>query len=527
MSKSLGVMLDLSRNAAMKPEKIKEFASILKKMGYTTLYLYMEDTYEIEGEPYFGHLRGRYSVEELQSVDEYCYSIGMEVIPCIQTLAHMERMLKWGIAYRNIVDIDNVMLVGEEKTYELIEKMFQTLRTCFRTDKINIGMDEAHNLGRGNYLTKHGYVKPFEIMKEHLDRVLALAKKYNYQATMWSDMFMRLALDGGYYLEKGAIPVKKMQEVKAYVPENVTICYWDYYHWDKKTYDKNIRAHKILSDKVSFAGGLWSWVGFGALNAESMKKTKKALLSAKENGVEEVFFTMWGDNGAECSFYSLLPALLYAAEGYRGNFDLKSIKKKFFDIFQIEWDSFMRVDLLGKKRLDDHVRHCKFGLYNDPFCGTCDFFIKDEDATDFKKFTRKLTYATKSVGGYAYLFESLKDLSAVLELKITLSNDTRKAYLERDIEKLKEITYKRYPLILRRFDKFYNSFKTRWDTENKPQGFEVQDIRLGGLKQRLLHCNEVLKSYLGGEIDKIEELETPVLEYASQWYAQIVTANGL
>ena len=54
----LGVMLDCSRNAVMKPEKVKEFIDILAKIGYNVLELYMEDTYEIEGEPYFGYLRG-------------------------------------------------------------------------------------------------------------------------------------------------------------------------------------------------------------------------------------------------------------------------------------------------------------------------------------------------------------------------------------------------------------------------------------------------------------------------------------
>ena len=55
----LGVMLDCSRNAVLRPEELYRFIDILAKMGYNTLQLYTEDTYEIEGEPYFGYLRGR------------------------------------------------------------------------------------------------------------------------------------------------------------------------------------------------------------------------------------------------------------------------------------------------------------------------------------------------------------------------------------------------------------------------------------------------------------------------------------
>ena len=64
---TLGIMLDCSRNAVMKPEKVKEFAKIIADMGYNMLQLYTEDTYEIKDEPFFGHMRGRYSQEEIFS----------------------------------------------------------------------------------------------------------------------------------------------------------------------------------------------------------------------------------------------------------------------------------------------------------------------------------------------------------------------------------------------------------------------------------------------------------------------------
>ena len=88
--KRFGVMLDMSRNAVMKPAALKEFASELAKMGYNTLLMYTEDTYEIPDEPYFGHMRGRYTREELRDLVAFCKTLGMEVIPCIQTLAHLE-----------------------------------------------------------------------------------------------------------------------------------------------------------------------------------------------------------------------------------------------------------------------------------------------------------------------------------------------------------------------------------------------------------------------------------------------------
>ena len=61
-----GVMIDCSRNGVMKPTQVMRLIDALAKMGYNMLELYTEDTYEVEEEPYFGYLRGRYTGEEIR-----------------------------------------------------------------------------------------------------------------------------------------------------------------------------------------------------------------------------------------------------------------------------------------------------------------------------------------------------------------------------------------------------------------------------------------------------------------------------
>lgn len=64
---SLGVMIACSRDAVMTVGKLKDFITILAKFGYDSVQLYTEDTYEIDGEPYFGYMRGRYTQEEIRT----------------------------------------------------------------------------------------------------------------------------------------------------------------------------------------------------------------------------------------------------------------------------------------------------------------------------------------------------------------------------------------------------------------------------------------------------------------------------
>ena len=106
MAKRFGVMLDMSRNAVMKPEEVKKIANVLKSFGYNMIQLYTEDTFEVENEPYFGYKRGRYSIEELRELDRYAASVGVELIPCIQTLAHLASLKRWREYRHKIFDID-------------------------------------------------------------------------------------------------------------------------------------------------------------------------------------------------------------------------------------------------------------------------------------------------------------------------------------------------------------------------------------------------------------------------------------
>lgn len=526
---TFGVMVDLSRNGVMKIGELKNYCDLLKKFGYNSIYLYIEDTYEIEGEPYFGHLRGRYSKKELKEINDYCNSIGMTVIPCFQTLAHLNQIFRWE-TYRSIRDMDDILLCEEEKTYELIEKMFQTFKECLSTNIAHIGMDEAHNIGLGRYLDKHGYQNRFEILSKHLKRVLSIAEKYGYKSIIWSDMFFRLAFNGSYYPKEANY--EKLDYVKTLVPENVQLCYWDYYHDLEETYSKYIKWHQHLSSDISFAGGLWSWLGFAPNNQISINRTKVAMRACRKNGVKEVFFTTWGDDGSETSFYAILPSLLCAVEFYNGNENMASIKAKFKELTGADFDAFMTLDKLNTRKhpLDNE---CKYNTFNDSVMGLFDYAL--EGANEYyKKLSRKLNNAAKKVGEFAYIFESGKALADYLAVKSEIGIQTRNAYLNKDTEALTEIANVIYPKIIKKLDAFIDAFERQWFKECKPFGFDVQHVRLGGIKERLIYSQKIIKKYLNGEVENIPELEEPVLPYkkedkfiCSNEFANIISPNIL
>ena len=167
----LGMMLDCSRNAVMKVSHFKKWLLRLALMGYNEAMLYTEDTFILPGEPYFGYMRGAYSLEELQEIDRYASALGIEMIPCIQTLGHLSQIMRWPI-YNEIKDTSSVLLVDEAKTYKLIEKMLDFWSVAFQSRRIHIGMDETHDLGRGKFMDEHGYEQGFDLFNRHLKKVV-------------------------------------------------------------------------------------------------------------------------------------------------------------------------------------------------------------------------------------------------------------------------------------------------------------------------------------------------------------------
>ena len=505
----LGVMLDLSRNAVMKPEKIKEFIDILAKIGYNTLELYMEDTYEIEGEPYFGYLRGGYTVSELKDIDAYASEKGVELIPAIQTLAHFNNLAKLP-NYEDIIDINDILLVGSEKTYALIEKMFKTLGEAFSSRLVNIGMDEAHMIGLGKYLDSNGYTDRYELLFKHLERVAAIADKYGFKLHMWSDMFFRIGNQGKYYGKDLCVSDGLSEKI----PDNVELVYWDYYHINSEDYEAMMSAHKSINDDFWFAGGAWCWGGFAPFNGYTMKAMKAAIQAADKYDVKNVLVTMWGDDGKDCSFFALLPSL-YAIKQYSlGIFDEKVIAEGFKACFGVDFNDFILLDIpnLLPVKHEELETPCKALLFCDPFLGILDDLVEEEREIPYKDYALKLSEAGKRAGEYKYLFDELSALCSVLEFKYDLGVRVRKAYKSGNKSIIKQICGE-LDITIARVDEFYKTFRALWYRENKPFGFEVQEARIGGLKQRLASCKERLEDYINEKIDRIEELEKDILPY--------------
>lgn len=505
---SLGASFDMSRNGVVKLSTLKKLVMKMALMGFNSLFLYTEDTYPVSDEPFFGYLRGAYTKDELKELDELCSLFGIELIPCIQTLGHLERFLHWPDATK-YKDTKEVLMVGEEKVYDLIDRMFSSCRECYRTHKIHVGMDEAMDLGLGKYLMKNGYENGFSIMQKHIERVLAIAYKYEFEPMMWSDMYFRCASPThDYYEDDINIPA----EVVANAPISMALVYWDYYHNNKEFYDRYINEHKKFAAPLWFAGGMWTWMG-PAIDYDVFFSTSlPALESCKKNGIKNVMVTTWGDDGAEVNIATMLLGLqVYAEWCWNGSYERERVNERFRACCGEEAERFERIAQFNKTAKMDVKSNLpnadKFLLWQDPLLGLHDIDIEglgfkaqyEDLETEFR------SYAEEG-GAFSLQWEFYAALAHTLSLKSELGLDILRAYQEKNMAELKKLSIQARSAS-ESIRTLRDAWWRMWRSTNKPNGFEVIEVRLGGVAFRLLSAAERLEELISGKVDIIEELE--------------------
>ena len=513
-------MGDMSRNAIYNMPTAKRMIRYLALMGYDSMMLYTEDTFELPGYPYFGHMRGRFSKQELKEIDDYAYDLGVEVIPCVQTLAHLATALRWpGFPF---VDTGDILMVGDERTYAFIDAIMKVCAECFRSRRINIGMDEAHMLARGNYLLKNGYRPSSEVMLEHLERVVKVCSDNGFYPMIWSDMFFRMAFNGKYRVSEGEIS----QDIIDKVPENLTLIYWDYYSLDEKIFSHMLDCHLKFHNPITFAGGAWKWYGFAPHNKFSLASTKMQLDVCADRKVDHVIVTSWGDNGGEASQFSTLSSMIYFAERcYKDVVDEATMENRCMDCFGIGFDALATLDapneLPGVSVKNGWpVNPSRYLTFNDPLEGLLDVHMNPEEAVEGFARNAERLFAYRDNADFGYIFETLGKLCVFLADKCDMSVRARKYYAEGNKEALRVLAEEQIPVMIVKLDDFISTFRYQWYKENKTFGFSTQELRLGGLKERLYSTALRLSEYIDGNIDRIEELEQPVLSFTGHKYSE-------
>ena len=504
-----GLMLDLSRNAVAQIDILKQFIREMAFMGHSWFMLYMEDVYEVEGAPYFGALRGRYSIKDLQEVDRYAQLFGVQLVPCIQTLAHVNQYFMWEAVEYKYKDIDDILNVGNAEVQALLTRMIASLRKAFSTDIIHIGMDEAYNLGRGRYLDENGFKNKSDIMQDHLSFMKTLCKEYGFKPIVWDDMFFSRYSNN----KNGAVPS---------IPNHVGLMYWDYYSSSFKHYQDKLKLFRSMAKKTMFAGGAWRWTGFIPHHKKTLETTLAALAACRKERIKEIIVTAWGDDGNEAPFYTCMFGLVLFAYLDCNVAYQETEFSQYLNLYTgMDFDGWMRQgepDLFEGTTGDNYdITPSKYLLYQDPLGSKFLHYVQtlttDMDAVYIKL---EKAFAEDAANTDNLLQQHIAEFYAMmmktLYYKWRLPLDIWEAYKKADKKALQALIENKIEPLKAALSEMAKARRKIWMEECRAFGSDVLDHRFGAMLMRLEVTQEVLTDYIQGKIKQIDELEEDRLD---------------
>ena len=517
--------LDLSRNGVMRLETVRQFVRYLAVMGYTHLYLYMEDTYQVATQPYQGYLRGAYSQAELQAIDDDAAQFGIEVVPCIQTLAHLDQLLKWP-AYDQVREDQSTLLVDQPETYQLISQWLRQLRATFRSRRVHLGLDEANGVGRGQYLQHHPYQSQQKLISQHIAKVVDLCEQAGLAPEIWSDFLYR-ALDRrqapGYY----ALDADLDEQAAAQLPKEVAYCYWDYGEAKEENYRIRLQRHRLFGPKVHFAGGVHIFGNLVPNYGKSWQTLAPALAACQQEQVTQVMLTTWGDDGQETSHWLALPIMqLFAERCYHEKIDFALGAERFSHCVQPQlFTSLLQLDQLNEVPgvLPENywmANPSKYLLWQDPQVGLFDEDLRRYQAATgvdlaayYQQQAAQLQQWPEAQGVWTQITAYYQRLAQVLAQKSTLGLRLRQAYLADDRTALVDLATQVLSPLRSQVEKLQALHYQIWQATYRPFGWEVLEARYATLASRLGTTARAIYDYLAGDTQALAALAAPRLPY--------------
>ncbi len=503
----VSLMLDASFGGVPTVDTVSKLLDRLVLMGYNMAMLYTEDTIELESRPFFGYMRGRYTREELMAMDDYAFDYGIELIPCIECYGHMGKYLRWGEA-APIKDTSTVLLAREEKTFIFLEELLTKLKSCFRSSKIHIGMDEAWDMGRGKFLDRHGYVPPFEIFNEYMERLIGITDKLGLVPMMWSDMYFRVSSESGsaYYAKETVIP----PEVSVHIPKSVELIFW---HYGEEPYcdDYMLKKHRELDREIIFAGSLWSWMGHFPEHNYMRETTDFSLAACRNNGVRRAMVTLW-EYGDSDFFVNLYGLAYFAEKCYNPDITEEALASRFAVTADGNWEAFYTMSLYHNKFEGE-----EFADFNDRFFGK-PLFFQDlmEGLFDKRLFERPMSehyaacaakMAAFSGGPWDYIYRSAELIFSYLALKTKIHERLVPAYRSGDKETLRVIAEEELSRLKELITKIHADHRAMWQRYLKPFRWRAVENQYAGLECGCDTAKMTIEAYLSGKTPTLPQLE--------------------
>lgn len=284
-----GFMLDVSRGRIPTMETLYRLVDLLAMFKYNHFQLYIEGfSFAYPTFPQCWEGRTPLTAEELKALDAYCRERFIELAANQNTLGHMAPWLARP-EFRALAEREEGLeLFGRTfppttldptapESLALVERMLDDLLPCFTSPWVNVGLDEAFELGKGKnaaHAAQHGSDGLFLEYAEKLYEFLCSRGK---QMMMWAD-----AAAGSDLLRRE-------------LPRDILLLEWGYEA--EHPFAERARALKASGRRFLVCPGTSSWSSFTGITDNMLANVRSAADAAGRWGAEGMLLTDWGDMG--------------------------------------------------------------------------------------------------------------------------------------------------------------------------------------------------------------------------------------
>ncbi len=215
------LQIDLARQKENLPF-IFSYMDFAKKCGYNTIVLYLEHTVRTKRTDFF-NADETYSQEEIKQIVDYANKLGLDVIPALETLGHLEKFFRY----------EELIPLAEKNEYEMGRKLYGYKYTCgcisnpkflsfmddyvkevtslFPGKYVHVGLDETFNFAVCEACQEriNKGEKKEELFYKFVMHVYDVVKSVGKTMMMWDDFFE-------YF------------NVVDKLPRDIVMCNWNY-----------------------------------------------------------------------------------------------------------------------------------------------------------------------------------------------------------------------------------------------------------------------------------------------------------
>lgn len=283
-----GIMLDVSRGKVPTRTTLEGLVDLCSRLRLNVLMLYIEHTFDFRRHPEIGHDASPLDAETILALDAYASERGVELIPCLQSFGHMERLLSID-RYAHLAESDRNWSVSPSRpeTYDLLAELYDEFLPLFRSSRFNANCDEPFDLGRGRPGSRVPRKTPGRLFTDHVEKLEGLAHRHAKRLMIWADFAHR------------------HPDLISRLDRKVVLLDW----WYEARFDADrIRKLRRKGFEVWACPGTSSWNSLFPRAENSRQNIRRWADAGRRHGAAGLLNTDWGDFG----HYNALGVSLYS-----------------------------------------------------------------------------------------------------------------------------------------------------------------------------------------------------------------------